>query len=447
MRTTLRSLAISSLMVFVVTAAARTRPHYGGVVRMERSGGVYTEDLNRDPLVAETLTTVDALGRVQPLLATIWESQNEGRRWQFSVRANVHFHDDNTLTAADIAQALNGKQGAPWKSVRVVGANVVFECEDAQPLLPELLTLQDYAVAKTDASGAVIGTGPFRLVGLVGNTAKLAAFEDYWQGRPYVDAVETTANRNLRDQWMDLSVARTDVVEVPAQQVRYAQQERMRTLVSRNMELIALVPSQQSQALQDSRLRQAISLAIDRNSLLNVIFQKEGEVAAAVLPNWMTGYDFLFPTQQNLVMARDLRGQAKQSGVITIGYLPGDGIQQLVAERVALNARDAGIVMQAVPVRGIVHPDLELLRVQLSSTVPSPALQGVSILVGGQEGDPVDDNLDGIYEAERALLSSYRVIPLLYVPSSYAAGSRVRNWSLTATGSPAVREMWLEDRR
>jgi len=84
----------------------------------------------------------------------------------------------------------------------------------------------------------------------------------------------------------------------------------------------------------------------------------------------MTGYDFLFSTTQNLALARDLRGQVGQAGTITIGYAAGDGIQQLLAERVVLNARDAGIVMQAVPHNGNAQADLNLVRVALVSPTP-----------------------------------------------------------------------------
>ena len=51
-----------------------------------------------DRVVRETLTSVDALGRVQPLLAERWEAQNGGRRWQFWLRSNVQFHEAKVLS-------------------------------------------------------------------------------------------------------------------------------------------------------------------------------------------------------------------------------------------------------------------------------------------------------------------------------------------------------------
>ncbi len=443
MRTTLRLLAISSLVLTLVAAAgARTRPHYGGSVRVESNGSADTAGM-----IAENLTSVDALGRIQPLLAERWELQNGGRHWQFWLRSGVRFHDGSALTAADVARALNFKQGAPWRTVRENGPTVIFECDDPQPLLPGIVSLPQYAILKTDASGLLIGTGPFRMSSVMGNTRKLAAFDEYWQGRPYVDAVELNSGRGVRDQWMDLSVARADVVEVPAEQIRHAQQERLRTLVSRDMELIALVPSANSQSLQDARMRQAISAAIDRTSLLNFIFQKQGEVASAILPDWMTGYDFLFSAAQDLVLARDLRGQARQNGTIIVAYDPADGTQQLLAERVALNARDAGIAMQPTPRMANAQADLNLVRVLVASPNPGVALWQITSTVVSAEPVSADPDADVLFREERDLLNSYRVIPLLYVPRAFAASQKVHNWTLDANGAPAFTQIWAEERR
>jgi MarR-like DNA-binding transcriptional regulator SgrR of sgrS sRNA len=445
MRTTLRLLAISSLgltsIVLMLAGAvnARTRPHYGGLVRMESSAAV-----DAMGLVTETLTSVDASGRVEPFLAERWEAQNGGRRWQFLLRTNVRFHDGSVVSAADVAQGLSSTPGAPWRTVQANGSTVVFEADQPLPSLPALLSLPQYAISKSDSSGLLIGTGPFRMNGSAGKTTKLVAFDDYWRGRPYVDAIELNGGRGVREQWMDMGMGRADIVEVPAEQIRHAQQERLRMLVSRDIELIALIPSANS--LQDVRMRQAISAAIDRTSLLNVIFQRQGEVAAGVLPNWMTGYDFLFTSAQNLPLARDLRVQAGQTGTITIAYEAGDGIQQLLAERVVLNARDAGIVMQAVPHNGSGQADLNMVRLTLASPNASVALRQITS-ASGVDSVVVDPDPDALFRNERDLLSSFRVIPLLYVPRGYAASQPIRNWALDATGAPGVTQVWTEDRR
>jgi len=65
------------------------------------------------------------------------------------------------------------------------------------------------------------GTGPFRIVKWEpGRRASLAANDDYWRGRPYVDAVEVGMGRPLRDQLIDLELGKADLIDISPGQVR-----------------------------------------------------------------------------------------------------------------------------------------------------------------------------------------------------------------------------------
>jgi peptide/nickel transport system substrate-binding protein len=93
------------------------------------------------------------------------------------------------------------------------------------PNLPALLAGDEYLIA-ADAGGN-IGTGPFQFTGFTNGVLTLTANENCWQGRPFVDAVEIHVHRSIRDQWLDLSVGRADLVEVPAEQLRQAREQRL----------------------------------------------------------------------------------------------------------------------------------------------------------------------------------------------------------------------------
>ena len=112
-----------------------------------------------------------------------------------------------------------------------------------------------------------------------------------------------------------------------------------------------------------------------------------------------------------------------------------------------LNARDAGIVMQAVPRNGNAQADLNMVRLALLSPNAAVALQQITSSIATGTADPTDADAEALYRNERDLLSSYRVIPLLYVPRGFAASQRIRNWTLDATGAPALTQIWTEDRR
>jgi len=73
--------------LLALPVAARTRPHYGGTLRVEivgepwqRPGGVARR------LVFDGLTTLSADGTPQPALAIDWKSEDNNHRWQFRLR-------------------------------------------------------------------------------------------------------------------------------------------------------------------------------------------------------------------------------------------------------------------------------------------------------------------------------------------------------------------------
>ena len=445
-RTAFQWLVISSLVAtLTMVAHARTRPRYGGSLRVETNGSLWSLNSPARALTSETLTHVDELGRVQPWLAIKWDSQNHNRRWLVTIRPGVKFHDGTSLTAASVAEVLNGCAGCPWRSVQAVGETVVFEFDSAEPLLPAQLASARYGIAKTGPNGAPIGTGPMRVDQATPRSATLVAFDNYWNGRGFLGSVEVTASRPYRDQSLDLGVGRTDLAEIPAEQIKRAQQDHLRVLVSRNDELIVLVTNRASPSMQSVAIREAIAESLDRASLLNFFFQRQGELTGSLLPNWMTGYSALFSTAQNLAHARELRTQAGNVPLLTLTYDATDPSMQLVGERIALSARDAGITIRTMPAPA--HWDLTLLRVRLDSSHPSVALEDLVSTLGLERKASDDTTAEGLYQRERELLNEKRLVPLLYLPHAFAAEDRVRNWALDENGSPDYLDLWTEVRK
>src|SRR5260370_16536790 len=68
------------------------------------------------------------------------------------------------------------------------------------------------------------------------------------------------------------------------------------------VDLLAIVFENSS----DLRAREAVALSIDRATIHNVILQKQGIPAAAILPQWLSGYAFLFPVAPDLDRPRAL---------------------------------------------------------------------------------------------------------------------------------------------
>lgn len=439
----LRQLAISCLVAaLTLPAAARTRPHYGGTLRVEIEGDPWQRPngLARR-LTLDGLTRMDANGAVQPALAVEWNSENENHRWEFQLRSGVHFHDGSNVTSVALVNILSNACSAncPWTAIHAVGSSIIFTSDFPMPNLPSLLAGDQYLIA-ADAGGN-IGTGPFQLSGFNNAVLTLTANEDCWQGRPFVDAVEIHLHRSIRDQWLDLSVGRADLVEVPAGQLRQAHEQRLNVLQSPNSTLLALSVST-SGALGNPDLRWAIALAVDRGALSNVIFQKQGEVTGSLLPSALTGYGFLFSTERDLNKSREKHGGVTPPPLTLSAE--GGGAMQLAAQRIALNLHDAGFNVQVVA-ENEAHPaDLALRRIPISLNQPQAALE--AMLRGAGVNAPVlAQNPAQIYTVERDFLENHTLIPLLDLPRAYAISGRVRDLRLSSDGMPLVANAAIQD--
>jgi len=350
---------------------------------------------------------------------------------------------------------LTGSCGAscPWTAVHAVGSSVVFTSDFPIPNLPTLLAGDDFLIVRPTSNSAdapmqpastivpLIGTGAFEPSGFSNGVLTLSANDTWWEGRPFLDKIEIVGHKSIHDQWLDLGVGRADLAEVPAEQLRQAHEQRLTVAASGPVSLLALAVADGG-VLSDPNLRAAVALAVDRNSLSNVIFQKQGEITASLLPSALTGYGFLFPTERDLDKARQLRGGLTPRAV-TIST-DGNAAMQLAAQRIALNLREAGFNVQAVAPGTPRRADLVLLRLTLASNNPQAALE--SLLRGVGVAAPIVERTPaGLYNAEREFLQTHTLIPLLYLPRAFAVGGRVRDLSLSADGTPLLAGVSLQD--
>src|SRR5208337_1027907 len=172
------------------------------------------------------------------------------------------------------------------------------------------------------------GTGPFHIEDWQpGKKLTLAAEENHWRDRGFVDAIEVEMGENFREQLNELELGRADLVE-----------------------LVALAFSSDPKTADEKLIRSALAHSIDRSSMKSVLLQGAGQPAASLLPNWMSGYGFVFSTDVDLKEARherdQVRDQIRTAANWTVGYDANDSSARVLVERVALNAKDAGLGLQ-----------------------------------------------------------------------------------------------------
>jgi peptide/nickel transport system substrate-binding protein len=443
-------------VALAVGAPASTRPHYGATLRISvreapasldpadpgQAGTFASRTLSG--LIFDTLVTLDARGQAQPALATSWQADPGNQRWQFSIRRGVTFHDGTALSSDTVAASLRAAN-PNWK-VFAMGETVVVECDAPTSNLPAILALPRYGIARR-GGGKLAGSGPFVINRWdPGKKLTLTARDDYWGGRAFVDAIEIEMGKSFREQMIALDLGKADGIEVAPDQSRHAVSEGRRVQSSGPAEWMALVFSRDIQSAEEGNLRQALALSIDRAAINDVLLQGGGEPAGTFLPNWLTGYAFLFPTTVDLEHARQLRSEAGGGPGWTLAFDASDPLARVISARVVLNARDAGLVLleaSPVPANSKVA-DIRLVRMPLPSLDARVALSELAASVGLQspkfEGDPASS----LYAAESALLQSQRVIPLLHLRTATALDANVMGWQEDPDGSWRLPNVWLE---
>jgi peptide/nickel transport system substrate-binding protein len=415
-------------------------------------GSMRAADFDRiASLVFDRLIKLDEHGTPQPALATSWQHDAQSKRWQFSLRKGVKFSDGSALTPESSALALQQLLGNDF-DVSATSDSVIIQADRSMPDFLSTLAAGRYFIFHTTDDGSLTGTGPFRVAEWPKNNGPLKAVfvsnESCWAGRPFVDKIELTMGASFEQQANAIAAGQADVVELPASQVRRAVQRGVRTASSDPVELFALQFDATRPAVQDQRVRQAISLAIDRSSIAEVILQKQGVAAGSLLPNWISGYAHLFPVVMDLPHAKELLAAAGREVshpmALTLVYDSGDAEARAIAERVAVNLREAGIVTQ---ISGLTtdakNPptDVRLLRYRLAAPDPGLALAGILNALG--EAPTSTETPEQAYAAERAPIDAFRVIPLVHVTESYGLSPQVRDWMPPRWGGWRLEDVWL----
>jgi ABC-type transport system substrate-binding protein len=382
--------------------------------------------------ITETLVRFNARGAIEPALCVAWQHDPDFKRWRFSLRPKVSFHDGEPLNGASAAPSLLAglKKTYGDVSIQTGGQAIVIQSSVAMPDLLSGLAAPGAAVFRRSETNPRVGTGPFRVSAWEpGRRLVVAAFDDYWGSRPYLDSIVIEFGSGH---------ARADIFDIPPGPARRILPEGITTWSSAPRSLVAITAAN----AQIPGLLQALALGIDRAPIVNVLAQRKGEAAFSLLPQWLTGYAFLFQSAPDVPRAKQIISQLRL-GPISLSYPANDPFLRSVAERIALNARDAGIAIQPTP-SPLNNPggNLRLIEWQIDSEDPAAELDRIAAALG------VGHHLDAskpetLYEAERSLLD--RVIPLVHLRETYGIAPRVHiESSKSDSFSLRLEDAWVQ---
>lgn len=438
---------------------AATRPHYGGALRLEMRGTFSSFDIGPDTNanrtrvrdivlrnVCDRLTVLDQTGTPQPSLATAWRVEGEGRTWFFTLRDAIPMHNGIAMTPQTVIAALTA-QNPNWH-FQISGKDLRIDIDPPIPGMPFELAESRNSICVAGVDGRWIGSGPFQISDFrPGQYLELQAFDDSWHGRAFLDRVRVQMSKSLADQVNDFQLLRADAIESDPTQPRPTNSST--GIFSRPVEIIALAFTPNHPAASDLRIREALARSIDRNSIFTVLLRRQGELSAALLPEWISGYAHLFNSAQDLGTAVRLRNQAAALSTLSLVYDGADDLARLIAERVALNARDVGITLQPRPESPMFRSfdaDVRLVRLRIESPDAASALASI--------GDALDNatlerarsatNADQLFAVENDALKDFSIIPIAHLPESFSVTPAVHDWMLGIAGSIDLGNLWLE---
>ncbi len=275
------------------------------------------------------LVNTDPKLNPKPALAESWTV--DGKVWTFKLRKGVKFSDGSPFTAEDVVftyERVPKVPNSPSPFTLYLSAVDKGEAVDPQTVRvttkePSPLLLVNLAqlpiMSKKAASGAapegkttmelnsgdgLVGTGPYKFVSWKrGAELVLARNENYWGPKPAWDRIVYRPMTNAASRVASLLAGDVDMIEDPPTDDLARLKENKKLFVeqtpSARMIYVAMdqfnaekspgIQGPDKNPLKDKRVRQALSLAIDRNAIVQRVMGGAALPAANLLPYPMFG--------------------------------------------------------------------------------------------------------------------------------------------------------------
>ena len=342
--------------------------------------------------IFQPLIQRDENQKLVPGLATSWKATDD-LTWEFKLRKNVKFHDGTPFTADDVAFTLARVPNVPNSpssfatftkpivDVKVVDSHtIVFKTATPHVLLPSdiaavlIVSRRNGEKATTDdynSGKAAIGTGPYRFAEYVPNQrVVLKANYAYWEGEQPLDKVTFKILANSAARVAALLSGDVEMIEVvPTSDIARLSQDKNYNLADKVSNRVIYVHLNQStekappyvtakdgkplekNPFRDARVRKALSMAINRDAIVERVMEKKAVPAAQLLAdNFFGTSKKLKPVKYDPEGAKKLLAEAGYPNgfALTIHgpnnrYINDDKVAQAIAQFYARAGIDAKV--------------------------------------------------------------------------------------------------------
>jgi peptide/nickel transport system substrate-binding protein len=249
----------------------------------------------------------------EPDLAERYEVSQDGTTWTFYLRKNARWHNKPPLngrpvTAQDVVWSFNRFMKESAERARFSQVTDVKPIDDytvqfklRQPYAPFLSNIaapwvwilpREVVEQYGDATKIVVGSGPFILDSFESGVAfNFVRNPDYYEeGRPYVDKVVGLIIPDAATNLAALRAGEIDMGEVDPQNLESFRQTNPDATIHKWGYWFAFMYWRADKPpFNDPRVRQAVSMAIDRDEIIKVVFNGDGYWNAfipRVLSSW-----------------------------------------------------------------------------------------------------------------------------------------------------------------
>jgi peptide/nickel transport system substrate-binding protein len=337
-----------------------------GLVRNVGGSSGISQTMTRN--VYEGLTSVDVDGTVVPTLAESWDVSEDGLTYTFHLQQGVTFHDGTPFTAADVAWSISEAIGPDSKSARKNDLLVITDIAQPDEQTVELtLSRRSQSLLFNLASVTVVkdgdkeltsdnGTGPYSLVEWTqGDHLTIARNPDYWGEQPKNEGVtfrffkDTTAlNNALLTGDLDLVIAE----DSPDQLLQFEGNDDFTITEGTSTTKQLWAFNDREAPFDDVRVRQALYTALDRERILDTVWDGYGQVIGSMVPPTDPWYieDLSDAHAYDPEAAKALLAEAGVSDLeITVDYVAGEP-SDTIAQLIQTDLADVGVTLTLNPI-------------------------------------------------------------------------------------------------
>ena len=296
--------------------------------------------------IFESLVYMTPEYQIEPMLAESWELI-EPNTWRISLRQGVTFHDGSPFTAEAVKYTMD-RIAANGGGVLGVDENSTVIVDDHTVEITPSFTNRRFMDQVGHPNDSIlppglnpaesrVGTGPFREVEYVqGDHYTVEANPDYWGEAPGVSEIRFNFYADPTARLLALQAGDVDmIVDVPkeaASQVEATGATLVRGEVGQYQAMYFQIHGAEPYDLgQDTAVREAVSIAIDRQQIIDSVWQGNAEPGTTMIPPAMLG-DYV-----DLVEAPQYDTDAARQVLEDAGWVDsGDGIREKDGRRLAL---------------------------------------------------------------------------------------------------------------